>query len=808
MIIRKLKLHPFAGLTNHTIEFNNGLSVVCGPNEAGKSTTVRALYFVLFVKTNLTPSKEKSTISRFLPVTGGDTLNVTLEFTANNENYTLKKSWGGKKYSELVLPGGTVINDAEKVQEKLNELLEFNEATYQSVLFTYQSQLGKTLENLKEKNEAGNSLADLLRSAVMAQGGISAEKLISTLEEKKKEYFNNWEINAESPRNNKDIDNPHKKNIGIILECYYKKRALEEELKSTTQYEKQVDDAVQAIVASELKLNEKQIFINEHKDVVRDARQRNNLEIQYDKLKLEQQNLNSYYSKWPELELKISSLEIEGKKVKSEFETITGELINAEKRDSLKSVKEKYKSCSLLNDKIKELHKQIESLTKISEEDIETARNLELKIKKNTIRIEAQKLKLNICARQNLQLKLKPGMGQMQDITLKKDEIKEFEIKGGFDIEIPEIKFSVSSGNENIDELLNLVNKDRELLKGHFDKFKVEDFAGLQSLAANYISSVNELEKIKSNLKTLLDGISFEELEKKVKEAEEIPLARETAKLRDIKEELSSDLRFKQKQFSELKQEIDNLKEKYKSKEELLDLLVNIKKLLKETDEVLNNLLPVPANFDDASAFISFYEKSVEELNLLKEEFNRLRLDRAELDNHKPANSAEDLLAELEIATRDFERKKKEGLAILKIKSIAEKLIKSTETETYLPLQQKISKYFAKITEERYHEVLLDGTLPVRIENNNKGFELQQLSKGTLDALALATRLGMAEFYLENADGFLILDDPLVDLDEKRQKTAASAIQNFAENKQVIVFTCHGSHAKILKEDYYTMAVA
>ncbi|MBA3286165.1 MAG: AAA family ATPase, partial [Nitrosopumilus sp.] len=54
MIIRKLKLHPFAGLTNQTIEFNEGLSVVCGPNEAGKSTTVRALYFALFIKTNLT----------------------------------------------------------------------------------------------------------------------------------------------------------------------------------------------------------------------------------------------------------------------------------------------------------------------------------------------------------------------------------------------------------------------------------------------------------------------------------------------------------------------------------------------------------------------------------------------------------------------------------------------------------------------------------------------------------------------------------------------------------------------------------
>jgi len=42
------------------------------------------------------------------------------------------------------------------------------------------------------------------------------------------------------------------------------------------------------------------------------------------------------------------------------------------------------------------------------------------------------------------------------------------------------------------------------------------------------------------------------------------------------------------------------------------------------------------------------------------------------------------------------------------------------------------------------------------------------------------------------------MDDPLVDLDPDRQSKAAEAIKDFAEDKQLILLTCHPSHAKLL----------
>ena len=51
--------------------------------------------------------------------------------------------------------------------------------------------------------------------------------------------------------------------------------------------------------------------------------------------------------------------------------------------------------------------------------------------------------------------------------------------------------------------------------------------------------------------------------------------------------------------------------------------------------------------------------------------------------------------------------------------------------------------------------------------------------------------------YHRDSDGFLMMDDPLVDMDPVRQKAAAAAIAAFAADKQLILFTCHPATAEL-----------
>ena len=43
--------------------------------------------------------------------------------------------------------------------------------------------------------------------------------------------------------------------------------------------------------------------------------------------------------------------------------------------------------------------------------------------------------------------------------------------------------------------------------------------------------------------------------------------------------------------------------------------------------------------------------------------------------------------------------------------------------------------------------------------------------------------------------GFFLLDDPFTDMDSTRRAAAIQAIGTFAENHQVLFFSCHPEHA-------------
>ncbi len=66
MIIRRLNLHPFAGVSNSNFEFQPGINVVFGPNEAGKSTLVNALRTVLLEPTDYRKKKWDDELLRFV----------------------------------------------------------------------------------------------------------------------------------------------------------------------------------------------------------------------------------------------------------------------------------------------------------------------------------------------------------------------------------------------------------------------------------------------------------------------------------------------------------------------------------------------------------------------------------------------------------------------------------------------------------------------------------------------------------------------------------------------------------------------
>ncbi|MEZ6102860.1 MAG: hypothetical protein R3E01_28285 [Pirellulaceae bacterium] len=130
---------------------------------------------------------------------------------------------------------------------------------------------------------------------------------------------------------------------------------------------------------------------------------------------------------------------------------------------------------------------------------------------------------------------------------------------------------------------------------------------------------------------------------------------------------------------------------------------------------------------------------------------------------------------------------------------LAESLLRSGlerfEREHQPYLLGEAQRLLARITDGRYVELRakLDeqGTLLVR-EENGQWKEPTQLSRGTREQLYLAIRLAYVQHYRQHAESLpLVLDDILVNFDDRRAENTLDALIELAEHQQILFLTCH-----------------
>lgn len=127
---------------------------------------------------------------------------------------------------------------------------------------------------------------------------------------------------------------------------------------------------------------------------------------------------------------------------------------------------------------------------------------------------------------------------------------------------------------------------------------------------------------------------------------------------------------------------------------------------------------------------------------------------------------------------------------------LAQNALQTATSELQRRFAPRISKraqeLFGMFTHGRYEKMTLAEDLSVRVSAQQEDTmrSTQWRSDGTVDQLYLALRLAVAEELTPEAP--LVLDDAMVRFDDERLKTALHILQEMAEHKQVILFTCQG----------------
>ena len=155
---------------------------------------------------------------------------------------------------------------------------------------------------------------------------------------------------------------------------------------------------------------------------------------------------------------------------------------------------------------------------------------------------------------------------------------------------------------------------------------------------------------------------------------------------------------------------------------------------------------------------------------------------------------------QLKDSEEHFTRILKQGQSIKKIRDKTNKILKNLDTDTYVNLQKNIENYIMTITVGRYQKIVMEESMPQGfVRKDGQVIPHNIFSIGTKDVLALAMRLSMGKYFLQYSKGVMIMDDPLVDMDPERQKSAAQVLKKFSEEKQLILFTCHPAHSELLE---------
>lgn len=237
-----------------------------------------------------------------------------------------------------------------------------------------------------------------------------------------------------------------------------------------------------------------------------------------------------------------------------------------------------------------------------------------------------------------------------------------------------------------------------------------------------------------------------------------------------------------------------------------LQTLTNRAAQLRERCEALQSQLP-----DDAplTAEEEALERPAEDRAALQETQQkkealcmelRTRIDRA-LGEMGAIGDAAELTAHLEEleAARDAAREEYDAIALAM--EALEEANHELQNRFSPALGKRAGEIFEVLTGGRYHKVLLDAQLHASAEGDDAiPREAALLSQGASDQLYLAVRLAICEQVLPAEKRVpLILDDTLVSFDEERMISALNWLQQEAEHRQILLFTCQSREAVYLQ---------
>lgn len=779
MKLKTVSCTQFAGILNRDVSFSDGINVLYGKNESGKSTTVNLIARTLFQKAKLDGRRDKEFYELYFPgarkngTVSGDFADGKLTFETEQGTYTLTKEWGADPRCMLSTPDG-VVRDQKKIDEILKEALLYGEGVYADLLFSSQKNADISLQTLLDSAKSTDAKAEITNAVSQAfaeSDGVSVDAIEQAIQGKIDEIAGkHWDVEQAAPVRK---TGRWSTGLGEILKAYYAAEDAKLALDKLSQLSDEADrtakhytDCVSEAQRAEHAYNQ----FNGFADKLKLQRERK------DRIALQQaelRKLQEALASWPVLERQLT------RATALQAEKTSRELF--EQYCEAKKIAEQIQILSERANKPCPTEGEIRQVQMAQRE----MNRLENALRGMNINAAVQMLGGNTVEITSVLT------GQKIDITDGTAAIRE-----AVKLTVPGVmELQLSPADVDVTETETKLREKQCEIREIYAKYSVDSLDALNSLALELTRAKAELKNAQERLAVRLGAVEFAELEEK---AASLPPDLRT--MNDISNDILSLCGnagisgfIAQRQMR-----INDYHNAYGSATDLSERVTACTDSLAEAEQSLAEIGEIPAEYAtvaNPSAHLDSLRQNMEQKRQQRD--NALQEKTAAetaLENYREY-STDDLNAEYEETQRVLAEQKSLLAHWLHIQEV---FFAQKETLGANPMQDiadSFTRYLGVISGGRVSSEFPQGDkLAMQVYSGDRVMDFHKLSEGTKETVSLAFRLAVLDHLFPNGGGVIVLDDPFTDMDAERTAQGCELLKECAKRHQVIFLTCHEAY--------------
>ena len=844
MKLKEVQCDQFAGLNRNdpasTIKFGDGLNLIVGDNEQGKSTMVDLIYYLLFKDVKLDTRSDKEFIARYFPqkTTGraGDVIDGALVFEDEEGECCIRKEWEKKGgICRLTLPDGTLIRDPDALKQYLRDTLPYQEGIYGEIVFASKKRQLNCVKSIMEGlnrdkatkdklQQTRETLFSVLNRAALETGGVALDELEKQIEQRLTQYNAHWDDRMELPEGGvkRGIHNKWKKEVGLILQAYYEMEEVRGKLRKAEADEETCEEITDRICSLE-KVKELRTAEKEEFSGVRTALKTRHILLE----KLTDQTerireMENVLQEWPKLSGQIAQAQA----LKEQRNQVTL-LRQYEQADRIRINREATAG-------------RLQQMMPVTQEDIDTYR----KAQRRKAGLEGKMSGLSLVARIQMEKDMPVHVSQLESGKKLVADGNEFQINAAVEIEIPEVmKMQLLPQDVDVDVLREEIKACEVVMNHIMDQYKTDSCDKLEEMKTLYQQCQFELERLDAQWDQILDGADWETLKKAGEAARQKYSLETTGEMRQSEhsletageetaheyspetaahtdspeteeqllhspldpDEIDDSIRAlcgagvsleeylggrKEKQ-SDYEAKYHSIEELKKQKETLGQERGQTQKEADETDQIPDKYRRIP----DPDRYLTELNEEIKEL---EENIRQSNARKNELSRSMDEVAAEEYAELLEEKVQTYEKTRKAYRHWKRISEVFQELKEQSSDNPVQDIEDHFRKYLAEISQDAL-DASMDERMEVDLASGTRRLTYDTLSDGTKDTIALAFRLAMLEHLFPEGNGLAVFDDPFTDMDPGRVRQACRLVQKFAERNQVIFTTCDNKYEEIFQ---------